>query len=488
MSFAREWQAPYTFTDETDYVTYYFNQSGHETGQSVSTAAVAATNTTSTNIPHELRRLTLEYYLDEDDFVKFKTPSHNSNNDDPSQKPSGSDVSDNAHAFFGQSDFNKLQAILAIKVTKLLTHVVRGKKEEAEAMLKKEPSLVLYKSIVTDYSERTLEGTAYQMALGAGDINRAKLDNNDNPVLDANGKIQILHADEGMAEMIQRYFIKACNNDEKAANKEIEKQEEEQFPGGYEAYQNSAEVTKRKENDLKELDEVLHAIKIAKIQLTSNSISYGKLKIDANCEAALTKFRNYLKPKDIIRNGLHFNIELLSEAFCIYNDAMRRFNTVGDHYKDPVFVLIWRQVIGYIQRYLPANYAHAFCQGLRALVELEEKLKRSLKVTYYTGELFFPLDSDPSFRLGYEYALPNSCCGEGYPAIAYGRYIHLSLYANCPDTYDGMEAIARCGSQSTGPDFHNYLRSLYQAKTLVFRELMPPRPKNYPQKTGCVIS
>ena len=88
-------------------------------------------------------------------------------------------------------------------------------------------------------------------------------------------------------------------------------------------------------------------------------------------------------------------------------------------------MLFWRQVIGYIQRFLPACYAQAFSQGLYYIVENGEKLRRSLEFRYDPGVFIFPLDADPHFRLGYEYGcatlgadLRARACGGSWPARA----------------------------------------------------------------------
>jgi hypothetical protein len=242
------------------------------------------------------------------------------------------------------------------------------------------PSLVLYKGQVMDYSGRIIEGTAYQIALGAEDVNRAKLDKDNKPVLDSKGNIQLLHPDEGMAEMIKGYFIKAFKQDEKAANEEIQKQQEEQFPSGYEAYENSPEVKQEKANDITALREVIDAIEKATVTFTNTTYgdSEGEVKVDVNCQAALDKFIEHLRPKGILRHGKHFNVELLAEAFKLYDDE-KRFNDFGGRWDSPKNVLMWRKVVGYIQRYLPANCAQAFCQGLYYIIDVNEKLTRSLE-------------------------------------------------------------------------------------------------------------
>jgi hypothetical protein len=94
---------------------------------------------------------------------------------------------------------------------------------------------------------------------------------------------------------------------------------------------------------------------------------------------------------------------LLVEAFKMYEE---KYNDFGgwDSRKNNLF---WRKVIGFIERYLPSCDAEAFCQGTYYIVEDGEKLKRSLKFRY-DNDLFFPLDSNPAFRLGNDYGVARS--------------------------------------------------------------------------------
>jgi hypothetical protein len=74
--------------------------------------------------------------------------------------------------------------------------------------------------------------------------------------------------------------------------------------------------------------------------------------------------------------------------------------------------MFWQKVIGYIQRYLPACYAQAFCQGLYDIVDEGKKLSRSLEHQYnkYNKRVkFYPLDLNPVFRLGVNYG---ACVGD----------------------------------------------------------------------------
>lgn len=278
---------------------------------------------------------------------------------------------------------------------------MQGDFDEAKAMLNKNPSLVLYKGQVTDYSGRTIEGTGYQMALGADDVSRQA------------------HPDEGMADMIREYFIKALSDDEKRANEEISKQFKEQFPEKefpeyYETDEKKrTEIIQRKEavdSDLKALETVANAILHADAKeiiatRTGKQDQYGwdeyELKVTGECAKALQAFRDYLKPQAVIKKGEHFNAQLLVKALEKY--VGDQYDLFGGHWNDPKNLLFWRQVIGYIERYLPANLAQAFCQGLYNVTLGGESLKRDLKL--YDKSFFFPSDLSSSSGLGFDHSV-----------------------------------------------------------------------------------
>jgi hypothetical protein len=250
----------------------------------------------------------------------------------------------------GQAVFPYIEAACLPTINDHFLHlVIRGNQDEAEKMLRVNPELLLIKAIVTDYSDRKIEGTAFQLALGADDVE--------------------------MSEMIAPYFDKLPGGGGPAAK---EKQIKDQFPTGEESKNNAV--------DSAELKKVVQAI--------SDSAT------DADCEAALQAFKAYLKPKDIIQSGKHFNTDILIEAFKLYDE---KYNDFGgwDSRRNNLF---WRQVIGNIQCCLPSCYAQAFCQGLYAIVEDKEKLERSFGFRYSPGTIYFPLDSDPNFRLGVDFA------------------------------------------------------------------------------------
>lgn len=239
-------------------------------------------------------------------------------------------------------------------VTKLLRHVIKGEQTEAEDIIKQNPFLLLEKGKVIDYSGRKIYGTALQMALGAEDVRH--------------------HEDEEcMVEMIQKY-LKNLQNGESI----IAKQTKDQFPEGWQKLEKE-----RAKRDSEALRKVIQAIANA-----------GP---NDNCEEALQIFREYLKPKGIIKAGKHFNALLLLEAFELYNKNYTNFCGVGG-YKNALF---WSKVIGYIQRYCPSCYAQVFCQGIEKITFNKKKLKRKLNF-HYSDDVFFPLDLNP-LRLGYDF-------------------------------------------------------------------------------------
>ena len=267
-----------------------------------------------------------------------------------------------------------------VRLKALLQAVVYGNMDKAKKIIASNPKLLLQRAQVTDYSGRTIEGTAYQLALGAEDVSRPE------------------HKDEGMADMIECYLKRLPNGES-----EIKKQQAQQFPLGYE----EAEQQK-KAADSKALQAVIKAIEDAKD--------------GDDCEEALAQFREYLKPTGVIQQGKHFNANLLLEAFTLYDE---KYDHLGG-WDSPKNNLFWRKVIGYIQRYLPACYAQVFCQSLYDVVERREKLQRSLKFKYDSSAAFFPLDSDLSFRLGFSYGA--AACGAGGRGAA--RCIASRLFSN----------------------------------------------------------
>lgn len=74
--------------------------------------------------------------------------------------------------------------------------------------------------------------------------------------------------------------------------------------------------------------------------------------------------------------------------------------------------LFWRQVIGYLERLLPAVVAQAFCQGLYNLLENKEPPARAFKLdNWVTGGSisYFPLPGGAS-GLGVDFGVHSAAC------------------------------------------------------------------------------
>jgi hypothetical protein len=264
-----------------------------------------------------------------------------------------------AHSKVGQFTFFEDTLTLG---PRLLQYVAQGKIDKARKILDINPDLVFYRGQVVDYSDRTLEGAPYHIALGAEDV--------------------AVYSSEGMAEMIRGYFLKVFDNNEEHAMRAIKKQEGEQFPTGWEIKEKE-----RQTKDIQALQAVFKAIQDSKN--------------DNDCEEALQKFREYLKPKEIIKQGKHFNIELMIKAFELFD---RHYDKFGGE-KGRKNILFWRKVIGYIQRYLPACYAQIFCSGLYRVLHDYKGWWRDTIFLFNYKESYYPLDQHSTFRLGYEYAV-----------------------------------------------------------------------------------
>ncbi len=227
---------------------------------------------------------------------------------------------------------------------KLCQHVVYGEKKEAEEILARHPRLLLMKSLVTDEADRKIDGTAFQIALGAKDVSPFPKQFNE------------------MAEMIAGYFEKIHDGE-----KERQKQYVEQFPEGFEKRE-----TARRVQDLKALKTVFVAIKNATTM--------------AEARAAVTAFQAYLKQQTagVIKTGYHFNEALFVQALKIYDDMYDAFDGF-DSDKNKLAAI---EVVGGIQRYFTANLAQAACDGFGKAVEEKKTLSRS-KVLTHDGTSFF---------------------------------------------------------------------------------------------------
>jgi len=114
---------------------------------------------------------------------------------------------------------------------------------------------------------------------------------------------------------------------------------------------------------------------------------------------AIYHFRNYVEPKGYYTIGFHSNPQLQLEAYQLYDDNYVEF---GNAWSAPKNVLSWQKVVNLPQRRLPGCDAHLVAQGLYGVLYEGNKSLASFNFTYGGGSIF-PIDSDPVFRLGYNY-------------------------------------------------------------------------------------
>ena len=268
---------------------------------------------------------------------------------------------------------NGLFVLANPEVVRFLQHVIYGEQAEAEAMLNEHEhnpcmleKLLTAEATVTDYSRRRICGTAFRMALGAVDVR--------------------YHDDEEcMVEMLQKWMRKLPDGEALMTTQIVE-----QFPKGYEEQER-----KRIADDEAAVIKVFDAI--------------GRSANDAECEAALQEFENYLKPKGVMRTGKHFNEKLQEKAYELYDE---RYEEFGNRWDSPKNLLAWRRVNGGIQKCYTACLAQAASQGIYYIVDNGgdplEKLQRGLELRNDRGIYFYPLDKNPASRLGFHYAIPHA--------------------------------------------------------------------------------
>jgi hypothetical protein len=215
--------------------------------------------------------------------------------------------------------------------------------------------------------------------------------------------VQYHPEEECMAEMIERH-LNALSNGTKIISAQIA----EQFPEGWEI--------RRKES--------------IKLDLAALKIVFEKLKIaktEAECETTIKGFSHYLSLKKckIIREGKHFNKELLIAAFLLFDINYEHFGNRWDAIKNTTS---WRRIIGLIQTNMPASYAQGFCQGYFYLVERGKHLKRNL--VFPNGQSYYP-KVGANHQLGKDFAASVSIGQPVLDAFWLGRSKNYYIdYAN----------------------------------------------------------
>ncbi len=237
--------------------------------------------------------------------------------------------------------------------TQLGQYIVYGDLTKTEELLKANPllleKLLTEKITVTDYSRRkSKKKSAFQAALCA--------------------------MDDEMCEMLAKYMSKD----------EIAHQYQDIFPEGHEQY-----FEAQAPFDFTDIVDAITSSNDADVQqaldleLPNNTVLWSKL------EQFRVDFTEHSKAENV------FNPQHLIKAFDLYD---KKFDGWNWNQRD----LFWRQVIGYTQRFLPANIAMVFAYSLYDVVGNQKKAPRSFKFRYSDGS-FFPLTFDALSGLGFEH-------------------------------------------------------------------------------------
>lgn len=245
-----------------------------------------------------------------------------------------------------------LQAeVASVALSPMILAVVRGSLENTERLIKEyiPLSFLSFQSAAIDYSNRTIQNlTPFQAAFCAWD--------------------------DEMCAMFKKYM----------SEEEITRQVKEICPEGFDSH-----VANQTSFDF--------SVIIAAIDQSTAVDRQAQLRNEQNdsplCQA-FNQFRTDFTAHS--QQETIFNPQHLLKAFQLYDD---NFNQWDREQRD----LFWRQVIGYVQRFLPANIAQDFAQGIYYRIEEKEKSNRSFNFRVGGGSIY-PLNFNSYSGLGFDYA------------------------------------------------------------------------------------
>ena len=262
---------------------------------------------------------------------------------------------------------------LSPQAIELVQAIVYGDLRKSEALLQAaqaNPSLLetllTEKVTVIDYSRRKVkQKTAFQAALCA--------------------------MDDELCAMLAKFMRK----------KEMVRQYQEIFPEGHDAY-----YQKQTPFDFSQI--------VATISESDDADVQKALSLELSNQTVLWSGLEQFRADFTQRSSQEtvFNPQHLITAFELFDSQFGKW----DWNKRNLF---WRQVVGFIQRFLPANMAMDFAQGLDNRVKGKEKSKRSFNFTFCGGAIF-PPSFDSFSGLGYDYSVAGSPLNGGLGRAFYG--------------------------------------------------------------------
>jgi hypothetical protein len=241
-----------------------------------------------------------------------------------------------------------LEPQLNLQAKQLLLHVLQGDAANAEKMFTINPELLFIEATASEYAagideagnavHRIVRASPYRAALGAGD--------------------------KDLLTKMEVHFDKVGNfgtthNPQSKTGWEMAKvQFYEQFPNGIVDYPESAYYAK-----FNALAAAITADLV--LRQTQDYIPAIVKNPSETTKSLLVQLRNDFLPKEAVTSGHHFNLNHLLKAFEVYNAHWDKWNWNQRS-------LFWCQVIGYVERLVPAVDAQAFCMGLYYLLEQKQ--------------------------------------------------------------------------------------------------------------------
>jgi hypothetical protein len=143
----------------------------------------------------------------------------------------------------------------------------------------------------------------------------------------------------------------------------------------------------------------------------------------------LEQFRNEFTPNKIT-GGMHFRYQDLQRAYEVYNQEYDNLGDEDDLDKNTIFSC---QVIGFIQRNLPAIDRMVFAQSLYEVLVNKAEIKRSFQFAY--EDISFPVTApghSSRSGLGFEYYVTGGIVGRrnhaaGVPQTLWADYVEQKL-------------------------------------------------------------
>jgi len=266
----------------------------------------------------------------------------------------------------------------------LLTAVVCGNEDLARKIIMYSPELLLDSSATaTDLSGKEIKNiTPLQAAICLRDIEMLQMMLE---ILEQKRKVGINLIPDPKLE-IQRQFISI-------------------YPNGDIDAVETAQKAKAKKFKKSMLHYIFMAINDAtEIQVKSELNNPGVNNTDSQLNTDLHKFREQFK--SIANLDQIFNPFYLLTAIEFYYEKFYYFNYDDDHEDNRWNKrnLLWVQVIGYIERHLPACYLQILAQGIDFIIKDGEKLKRYFEFRYNKGFYMKPAMAGSLNGLGYTYA------------------------------------------------------------------------------------